>query len=141
MSVEDIRNIFENVLSQDIVSLGLNPKNVHPRNLILTVLPVIPPCSRPFITADGNICDDDLTYQYIEIIKSNNILSDSEENTKKPATEQIRQKVINMCKFRITTLMNNSKGQAKHPTDSRALKCIKSRLGGKQGRLRGNLMG
>lgn len=37
--------------------------------------------------------------------------------------------------------MNNSKGIAKRPTDTRPLKGIKERLSGKDGRIRSNLMG
>jgi DNA-directed RNA polymerase beta' subunit len=138
LNVEDIRKIFNNVIDEDIKLLGLSPKNIHPRSLILSILPVIPPCSRPFIVAEGNICDDDLTYQYVEIIKINNQLI---KGDLEGINEQKKSKLIQSLKFRIQTLMNNSKGKAKHPTDSRPLKCIKQRLAGKGGRIRGNLMG
>lgn len=140
LNVDEIKKIFDNVQDDDVRMLGMDPKLIHPRNLILTVLPVIPPCSRPYVKSDGNICDDDLTYQLIEIVKTNNqILKNSESEDKN--SEQKRQKPIQSLRFRTQTLCNNSKGKAKHPTDSRPLKGLKERLAGKGGRLRSNLMG
>lgn len=139
-TVEDIKTIFDNISNEDVETLGLDPKEIHPKNLILTVLPVIPQCSRPYVMADGNTCDDDLTYQLVEIIKLNNQLSDSEDNKKKPS-EQNRPHVINSLNFRIKTMFNNSKGKAKHPTDSRPIKSLKERLTGKEGRMRSSIMG
>jgi DNA-directed RNA polymerase beta' subunit len=135
MEVEDIKRIFDNISDEDIEMLGFDPTRIHPRNLILTVLPVIPPCSRPYVVADGNICDDDLTYQLIEIVKINKQLLDPK------ITAQKRQKLVHTLRFRISTMFNNSKGKAKHPTDSRPLKGLKERLAGKKGRIRDNLMG
>ena len=40
---EEIFNIFNNVTNDTIQMLGLDPKNIHPKNLILTHLLVIPP--------------------------------------------------------------------------------------------------
>ena len=133
MEVDDIKKIFDNISDEDVEMLGLNPLRTRPKNLILTVLPVIPPCSRPYVLADGNICDDDLTYQLIEIVKINNQLSTNDT--------QKRQKLIQSLRFRISTMFNNSKGKAKQPTDSRPLKGLKERLAGKKGRIRDNLMG
>jgi DNA-directed RNA polymerase beta' subunit len=153
MEVEDIKKIFDNISNQDVEMLGFDYTRIHPKNLILTVLPVIPPCSRPYVIADGNICDDDLTYQYLEIVKNNNQLLDPDglekmkkrkiKNPTKTVKDELqqRQKLINTLRFRISTIFNNSKGKAKHPTDSRPLKGLKERLAGKKGRLRDNLMG
>lgn len=135
LNVEDIKKIFDGVIEDDLRLMGLDPENVHPKNFVLTWLIVIPFCSRPYIVSEGNICDDDLTYQYMEIVKINNQLLGDDLNDLK------KQKLSNSLKFRIQTLMNNSKGRAKHPTDKRALKGLKERISGKKGRVRGNLMG
>lgn len=135
MEVEDIKKIFDNIPDEDVKMLGLDHTRIHPRNLILTVLPVIPPCSRPYVVSEGNICDDDLTYQLIEIVKINKQLLSED------ITAQKRQKLGHTLRFRISTMFNNSKGKAKHPTDKRPLKGIKERLAGKKGRIRDNLMG
>jgi DNA-directed RNA polymerase beta' subunit len=135
LNVEEIKKVLDNIVDSDVVLIGFDPARIHPRNLIMTIFPVIPPCARPYVVADGNICDDDLTYQTLEIIKINNQLM------KDDLSEQKRQKLIQSLKFRISTTYNNSKGKAKHPTDSRPIKGIKERLASKQGQIRTNHMG
>tara|TARA_Y100000389_G_scaffold202567_4_gene248242 strand:- start:105 stop:2855 length:2751 start_codon:yes stop_codon:yes gene_type:complete len=132
---EEIYKIFDNIPDEDVSLLGFDPKLVHPRNFIITVLPVIPPCDRPYVKADGNMCDDDLTNQYIEIIKANNHLEDNEINETK------KQKFLASLRFRIHTTFNNGQGKAKHTTNGRPIKGIKERLAGKDGQLRNNMMG
>lgn len=143
LEVDDIKKIFDNILDSDVKLMGFDPDRTHPRNLILTVLPVVPPCSRPYVVAEGNICDDDLTYQLTEIIKANNglLALNENKNNETKDKEQKRQKFLQSLKFRIATMFDNSGDKAKHPTDSRALKGFKERLSGKFGRLRSNLMG
>ena len=115
---------------------------MHPRNLIMSQFPVIPPCARPFVLADGNICDDDLTNQILEIIKANNILKkDDNEKDDDPKIIAKKQKAVQSLKFRISTFYNNSQGKSKHPTNGRPIKGLKERITGKEGQLRNNLMG
>jgi DNA-directed RNA polymerase beta' subunit len=125
LSVEEIETIFNNVLNEDLEIIGYDPKLVHPRNFILSVFPVIPPHARPWVIADGNYCDDDLTNQLIEIIKSNNHLTKDEENM----SESKRQKHLQSLKFRILTFINNSSGKAKH-SSGRPIKSLKERMSG-----------
>jgi len=134
LTESETRKILENVVSEDIQLLGFNPECSHPKNLILTVLPVLPPVCRPFLVADNTTCDDDLTIQYVEIIKANKHLGDPTLN------ELRRQKYTQIIKFRIKCLFNNDQGSSKH-SNGRPLKGIKKRLTGKEGLLRGNLLG
>jgi len=135
LSDEDIKKIFDNVKDEDVELLGLDPTMTHPRNMVLTCLPVMPPVSRPYVITDGKMSDDDLTMSYLEIVKANNSLE------AKDMTETKKIKHIMTIKFRIKTLMNNSSGKAKHNTNQRPLKGIKERLTGKDGIIRNNLMG
>ena len=64
-------------------------------------------CCRPYIISDGNICDDDLTIQIVEIIKANNHLKEVDGV---PVPEAKRQKYLQSLKFRIATFYNNSSG-------------------------------
>ena len=106
LSVDEILKIFDNIVDDDVTLIGFDPALIHPRNLILQVFPVIPPCCRPYVITDGNICDDDLTIQLIEIIKANNHLK-VEEGTA-VVCDTKRQKHIQSLKFRIATFYNNS---------------------------------
>lgn len=134
MSTLDIQKIFDSIVDEDIQTLGMNPALMKPKHLLLTVLPVIPPRSRPFIVTEHMVCDDDMTIQLCEIIKLNNYLLDE---TLQPTK---RSKYIQSLQFRIKTLFDNSKGTAKH-TNSRQLKGIKERITGKDGLIRMNLLG
>lgn len=134
LTESEIRKILVNIVREDIQLLGFDPDTFHPKNLILTVLPVLPPICRPFLVADNMTCDDDLTIQYLEIIKANRHLAD-------PTLNEIRrQKYTQIIKFRIKCLFNNDQGSSKH-SNGRPLKGIKKRLTGKEGLLRGNLLG
>ena len=137
LPVDEIKKIFDNISDDDVKLLGFNPTLMHPRNLILTVFPVIPPTARPYIIAEGQMCDDDLTIQIVEIIKANNHLKVGDE----PIPEIKRQRASQSLKFRISTFYNNSSGKAKHTTNGRAIKGLKERLTGKDGLIRTNLMG
>jgi DNA-directed RNA polymerase beta' subunit len=146
ITTEEIRKIFDNILDEDVRLIGLDPDLVHPRNFIITILPVIPPCDRPYVQADGNMCDDDLTNQYIEIIKANNHLGGtgvykSSSGKRLELSETKRQKFLASLRFRVLTTFNNGQGKAKHTTNGRAIKGIKERLAGKDGQLRNNMMG
>lgn len=130
----EIKNIFDHMVDDDVRILGFNPQFMHPKNLVISVIPVIPPRARPYVMADSITCDDDITTQYVEIVKANRNLVD--ENT----NESKKEKMIQTLNFRIKTLMNNSQGKARH-TNGRPLKGIKERLSGKDGLIRSNLMG
>lgn len=134
LDIERVKNIFESITNEDIELMGLDPDMIHPKNLILTVLPVLPPACRPFLSVDGNISDDDLTNQYNEIIKINNSLKTTIEPVK-------RKKLIQTLKFKVSTLFNNSHGKSKHQTNNRPIKGLKERISGKEGLIRDNLMG
>lgn len=130
----EIKKIFENITDDDVTLLGFDINHNHPKNFIIDVLPVLPPIARPYVISENVTCDDDLTIQYLEIIKAN-------IHIKKELTNDIKcQRYINALKFRIKCLFDNSQERSKH-SNGRPLKGIKKRLTGKEGQLRNNLMG
>ena len=134
MFEQEIYKMFSNITSHDIYLLGLNQNDFHPKNLIIHTLPVLPPVSRPYVMADGITCDDDLTLQYLEIIKANQHIGNNK------TTEFKKQKFIQILKFRIRCLFDNSSEKQK-VSNGRPLKGIKKRLTGKEGIIQNNLMG
>lgn len=134
MFENEIYKIFSNMRMEDIGMIGLNANTFHPKSLIISVLPVLPPVSRPYVMADTVTCDDDLTLQYVEIIKANNHIS------KTTTSDFKKQKYIQIIKFRIRSLFDNS-GEKQKVSNGRPLKGIKKRLTGKEGIIRNNLMG
>jgi DNA-directed RNA polymerase beta' subunit len=147
---KQIKNIFDNLTCKDMKYIGCNQK-IHPSNLILTVLPVLPLCARPFVETPNGICDDDLTNKYVEIIKVNNklklkqdkIMNDLKLKDKPSCTYETDKEFIDSLKhleFHIKTLMDNSKGKARQ-INGRPIKCFRERLNGKNGLFRNNLSG
>lgn len=141
LSIDEIKKTLDSILDEDVILCGFDPSRIHPRNFIISVFPVIPPCARPFVLTDGNICDDDLTNQLIEIIKANNVLKHTDDIIPDEKREAKCLKAYQTLKFRVSTFFNNSQGKAKHPTNGRAIKGLKERMTGKEGQIRNNLMG
>ena len=134
MTVPDIKRILSNLPDKDVELMGLNPYLSHPKNMIIDCIPVLPPCARPFIIADGQKCDDDLTIQYIEIIKANNTIGDQN------CSENDKIKALQTLKFRISTLFDNSKGKATQNNGSKPIRGMRERISGKGGIIRSNCL-
>ena len=134
LSPQEIFKILDNVTDDEVRLLGFKPAHMHPRDLIICVLPVIPPVDRPFVSAEGVTCDDDLTIQYQEVAKTIANLLDKKIPPNKYA------KCLASLIFRIRCLFDNSNNKAKH-TNGRPFKGYKRRISGKEGQVRCNLMG
>ena len=134
LSYNKIASLFSNIPECDIALLGLDSQKVHPMRFILTVLPVLPPCARPYGKGDDSILHDDFTYKYMDILKLNQKLAIGK-------SEKSHSDAVEGLMFHIHTLMDNSKGHAKEVNGKRPIKCVKSRLTGKQGLIRGHMQG
>lgn len=132
MEDSDIIEILQNIPDEDSELMGFDIEYTKPKNFIMSVLTVLPPCARPYVIVDGNCCDDDITNQYIEIIKLSNQLKEKPENSKK---------IIDNMRFKISVLFNNKNKKTKQPTNGRPFKGIEERIGSKSGQLRGHLLG
>lgn len=153
LDVYKILRVLENMDNETVRFLGFNPIMSHPKNFIFTIFPVIPPCCRPFVMSDENVCDDDLTYQFTEIIKNNQCLSDNylakiDSRRKKTvlqtsilSNKEIYEKHLGNLEFRISTLFNNTKKKAKHAATARPITTLWERISGKDGIIRNNLLG
>ena len=150
ITTKHIKFIFDNMSNKDMKMIGCCQK-IHPSNLILSVLPVLPLCARPFVETPNGICDDDLTNKYVEIIKINNKLKIKQDkiindlkrdssNNDKFDTEKEFMECLKHLEFHIKTLMDNSKGKARQ-INGRPIKCFRERLNGKNGLFRNNLSG
>jgi DNA-directed RNA polymerase beta' subunit len=132
MTTAEIYTIFSSLRQSDLKVMGID-KSLHPCNMVLKVIPVCPPCTRPYISMDGHIYDDDITLKYNEIIKINKAI-EKEKNEAKKKT------LTNVLEFHVGTLFDNAKGKARQ-INGRPLKGIRERINGKSGRIRNNLMG
>ena len=130
--------ILKRISDEDWELLGF--KGNRPEWLICQVLPVPPPCIRPSVKHSINLrSEDDLTYKLLDIIKANNQLA---QKHKKNDMKHIDD-YVDYLQYHVTTLIDNEiRGvpPAQHRS-GRVLKAYKQRIKGKEGRIRGNLMG
>jgi len=140
LAAEECLKIFKKISSDDCEALGFDPLRTRPDWMILTVLLVCPPPVRPSVSVDASLrSEDDLTFQYIQILKANVQLKNQES---KGAPGHLINDTAYLLQFYVATLMNNEISTATNQQRSgRPIKAISARLKGKEGRLRGNLMG
>ena len=141
LTAEKALSILKKISDEDMVSMGFSPLYSRPEWFILTVLPVPPPPVRPGIMMDSTMRgEDDLTHKLNDILKSSIALK-KHETDGSPA--HIQNEFEQLLQFHVATYIDNEiPGQPQALQKSgRPLKSIRARLKGKEGRLRGNLMG
>lgn len=142
VSPGEVYNLLKKIPAEDLNILGLNAEYARPDWMILTVLPVPPAAVRPSISVDGGAMrsEDDLTYKLSQILKANVMVRRLEAEGVPPS---VVNEHFDLLQYHVATYMDNE--IAGLPQDKqkggRAIKAIRARLKGKEGRLRGNLMG
>jgi DNA-directed RNA polymerase II subunit RPB1 len=139
LNAEDVLKIFKRISDTDAETLGFH-KNSRPEHLICTVLPVPPPAVRPSVRNDtGQRSEDDLTHKLSTIIKYNNTLKNKIEKSNK---EQIDMHTT-LLQYEVATLIDNTipSMPLSQQRTGRPIRSLIERIKGKEGRIRGNLMG
>ncbi|KAG0416541.1 DNA-directed RNA polymerase II subunit RPB1, partial [Dictyocoela roeselum] len=134
-------NILKKIPEEDSLLMGFDLKYSRPEWMLITVLLVPPPAVRPSIVMEGVLrSEDDLTHKLSDIIKANNNLQRYEMEGAPP---HIIRDYEQLLQFHVATFMNNDiSGQPQSlQKTGRPLKSLSARLKGKEGRIRGNLMG
>jgi len=133
--------ILKKISDEDIELMGLSTFEARPEWMIISVLPVAPPPVRPGVAEGGAAKgEDDLTYKLADIIKASSQLKKFEQEG---APAHIVGEFEDLLQFHCATYMDNDIAgipQAMQKS-GRPVKSIRARLKGKEGRLRGNLMG
>lgn len=130
-TTRDIHSILSNLNKHDLEVVGIT---AWPENMIITVLPVVPPCCRPSLHTEEKINDDHLTVQYSEILKANLSIDSSIDELSQSAA-------ISTLIWRISVLINNPGCKGKYNTNGKIIQGFGQRLAGKDGLPRENLMG
>jgi len=141
LSAEKVHTIFKHITDYDCDLFGLDRRLARPDWLVLTILPVPPPPVRPSIMMDATTRgEDDLTHKLGDIVKNNNALR-TLESTGAPLHRVNEQ--VDLLQYHVATYMNNELPGLPRAEQKggRPLKSIGQRLKGKEGRVRGNLMG
>lgn len=141
LSGETVVKIFRLMRDEDIRLVGLDVQHARPDWLLVQVLPVPPLHVRPSIVVGGaQSSEDDLTHQLVNVIKSNMSLQQAVANGE-PAV--VVEQFELALQHNVSAFMDNEiRGMPQVTQRSgRPLKTITQRLKGKEGRIRGNLMG
>ena len=122
---------------------GMQAAEIKPQDLILTVVPIIPPDLRPMIALPGGrFATSDLNDLYRRVINRNNRLKKLLDLN---APEVICRNEMRMLQEAVDALIDNSAAHGTHGANStngrRRLKSLSDLLKGKQGRVRQNLLG
>lgn len=146
-------SILSNLIDKDILLMGFHVETSHPKNMVLQNLLVPPPCTRPAIySSEGSRSrgQNELTLRYMEIMKRNvdicNAAGGSWVDVK--LTPEMLDR-ISRLQYEVFILISNTGRIARPPGMGRggggasqaSQKSITDRIKGKEGRVRGNLMG
>lgn len=162
-TAEKCHYFFDKLSDEVCECLGFDPKWARPEDMICSVLAVPPPSMRPSVMHGVSLrSEGDLTCKLLEILKANKALKDRIEKKEKELSlmkdNEIDEKKIQLkaeeydktildctklLQYHVITLIDNDtkKLPPAQQRSGRNLKSIKERLGGKEGRFRGNLMG
>ncbi|KAA8490883.1 DNA-directed RNA polymerase II subunit 1 [Porphyridium purpureum] len=141
ITAERVLSIFKQISDSDADVLGLDPRYTRPEYLVLSAFPVPPPPVRPSIMMDATMRgEDDLTHKLGDIVKNNNALRHLELNG--APLHRINEQ-IDLLQYHVATYMNNEMPGLPRAEQKggRPIKSINQRLKGKEGRVRGNIMG
>lgn len=143
LSAERCYNILKNISDRDCELMGLDPKKGRPEEMLHKIFPIPPVQVRPAVRSNGTslTLEDDLNKQLSEIIKKNEQLA----HVKNVTDNKYSQNVTiheQLLQFHLATYIDNENPyMAKTGQKGKPLKSLSSRLKGKEGRFRNNLMG
>lgn len=141
LTAKEVHDLLLKMREEDMEIMGLSPEFARPDWMILTILPVPPAAVRPQVSNPGAPSgQDDLTYKLSEILKAN---ASVQKCLAEGAPLAITDSFVQLLQYHVATYMDNEIAGAPQSKQKggRPIKAIRARLKGKEGRLRGNLMG
>lgn len=140
----EVYDILKNINDTDCRILGLDPKRSRPEDMLHKIFPVPPVQMRPSARGEfmgGVSLEDDLTGKLSYIVKANMRIIKNKENQLDASGKQ-RTNNVHLLQYHLATYIeNDSMTMLKAEQNGKPFKSISSRLKGKTGRVRGNLMG
>lgn len=138
-------DVLRAVSDEDCIIMGFDPSKSRPRDMILINFPVAPVQMRPSVKleiASASISYDDLTLKIAEIVKSNENLRNAKGDGSLIKTGSVHDDYM-LLQIHVATFFNNdSIGLLRSQLKNKKVhKALVERLKGKNGRVRGNLMG
>lgn len=138
-------DILKSVSNEHCVIMGFDPNKSRPEDMIIANFPMPPVQVRPSIKMEigsSSTVDDDLTHKLVEIIKSNENLKETRGDSSLIKSTSVNED-FTLLQIHVATFFSNSvSGLPKSlQKNKKVTKSLSERLKGKEGRVRGNLMG
>lgn len=145
LTPQDCYDILKDISAEDLTVMGFNPQISRPEDMIYVNFPMPPVQVRPSIKTEqvtSSSSDDDLTHKLADIVKNNENLRNARGDGSLSRNE-IDDDDFTLLQIHIATYYVNDKvGLPKSQQKNKKLtKSFTERLKGKEGRVRGNLMG
>lgn len=144
LTPEIVYDILKNISDEDCRILGMNPERSRPEDMVHKVFPVPPVQMRPSARGDfmgGTSMEDDLTHKLADIVKANLRIIKNKENQNENNSKYNPDHAHLLQYHCATYIENDSISLLKAEQKGKPFKSLASRLKGKSGRVRGNLMG
>lgn len=136
-----VLHLLERIPDEDIQFLVMNPEHGHPKDMILTRVPVPPVCIRPSVVSDlkSGTNEDDLTMKLTEIVFLNDVIV---KHRQSGAKSQMIMEDWDFLQLQCALYINSElSGIPLNMQPKKPSRGLVQRLKGKQGRFRGNLSG
>lgn len=137
----EVLHMLERIPDEDIQFLLMNPEHGHPKDMILTRVPVPPVCIRPSVVSDlkSGTNEDDLTMKLTEIVFLNDVII---KHRLSGAKSQMIMEDWDFLQLQCALYVNSElSGIPLNMQPKKPSRGLVQRLKGKQGRFRGNLSG
>ncbi|XP_051169994.1 DNA-directed RNA polymerase III subunit RPC1 [Leptopilina boulardi] len=137
----EVQNLFERIPENDVPLLLMNSNCAHPKDLILTRIPVPPICIRPGVESDlkAGTNEDNLTMKLSEIVFINDII---QKHRVSGSRVQMYNEAWEFLQLHCALYINSEvSGIPLNMQPKKSGRGLVQRLKGKQGRFRGNLSG
>jgi len=148
LSPRDCYNILRNISDEECFILGFNYKVQRPEDMIIINFPIPPVVIRPTAKVDfmsAATMEDSLTLKIADIINANKRLrQQKEKDTITDLGSIYNQDLFTLLQFNVINFYNNeiiNLPRTEFKTGNTNTKCITTRIQGKSGRVRCNLMG
>ena len=131
----EVYDIFSRIKKEDVKKYHGKNNDFHPSWLLLTLLPIPPNCVRPSPTMDGDEVrgEDDITRRLLYVLRISKTFKHAENQT-----THVKEHTMNRIQDAVHMYIDQKRMSSKQQNSQ---KSISERLRGKQGRLRGTLMG
>ena len=141
-----VHTILRHITDDDIAHLGLSPDHSRPESMLLTHLLIPSTVIRPSVTVDDGSRtrgQDDLTHKLNDVLKTNALVREAILAKDEEATARhIEALQLHLCLY-FDKDASTAVQQAQRRPTPRTGQCrsLASRMRGKRGRVRGNMMG